>query len=242
MPSRRLFIAAALLLAFTGAASAQRPGPTPAEREALTRDAFASAYGKANIAELGRALRTDADPACLASKGLQASQLEARGRDLFIKWTNTLSERTNALYDPKVYGELFTASDELERLKQNADVKRYMAISAPARQAKIIDVMTENFARYVLINKIKLRFLSAAETGNPDLVSKDPTEAAEATADKFVASRKSPALKRYLDLSDQATAAMTASMDKEKIKTTAPHNLLAGIEADLAELCIGKRT
>ena len=109
MPSRRMIIATALLLAFTGAASAQRPGPAPAEREAFTRDAFASAYGKANIVELGRALRKDADPACLASKGLQASQLEERGRDLFIKWNNIFSERVNALYDPKVYADLFTA-------------------------------------------------------------------------------------------------------------------------------------
>jgi hypothetical protein len=60
--------------------------------------------------------------------------------------------------------------------------------------------------------------------------------------EKFVASRKSPALKRFLDLTDQANAAMNASMDKEKAKKTLPHNLLAGIEADLAELCIGKRT
>ena len=128
----------------------------------------------------------------------------------------------NALYDPKVYGELFTASDELERLKQNADVKRYMGLSAPARQAKMIDIMTENFARYMLINKIKLRFLSAVETGNPDLKSKDPTEATEAAVEKFVASRKSPALNRFLNLSDQADAAMDASMDKEKAKKNLP--------------------
>jgi len=242
MPSRRLIIAAAVLLALTSAASAQRPGPTPAEREAFTRDAFASAYGKANVAEFGRALRADADPACLSGKGLLAHQLEARGRDLFTKWSITFSERMTALYDPKVYGELFTASDELERLKQNADVKRYMAISAPARQAKMIDTMTENFARYMLINKIKLRFMSALETANPALLSKDPTEASEAAVEKFVASRKSPALNHFLNLSDQANAAMKESMDKEKAKKTLPHNLLAGIEVDLAELCIGKRS
>jgi hypothetical protein len=242
MPLPRILIAAAFLLALTGAASAQRPGPTPAEREAFTRGAFASAYGKANIAELGRALRTDADPACLASKGLQADQLEARGRDLFIKWTNTFSERMTALYDPKVYGELFTASDELERLKQNADVKRYMAISAPARQAKMIDIMTENFSRYMLINKIKLRFMSALETANPALLSKDPTEASEAEVEKFVASRKSPALNRFLNLSDQANAAMNESIDKEQAKKALPHNLLKGIEVDLADLCIGARS
>ena len=35
---------------------------------------------------------------------------------------------------------------------------------------------------------------------------------------------------------------MKELMDKEKAKKTLPHNLLAGIELDLAELCIGKRS
>ncbi len=242
MPSRRFLVAAALLLAFTGAASAQSSWPTAAEREALTRDAFASAYGKANVAELGRALRTDADPACLSSKGLRAEQLEERGRDLFVKWSNILSERTTTFYDPKRYAELFTASDELERLKQDAEVKRYLAISAPARQVKVIDVMTENFSRYMLINKIKLGFMPALETGDSDLVSKDPTGATDTAVEKFVAKSRSAALNRFLDLSDQSAAALQASLDKEAAKKTAPHNLLKGIEADLAELCIGKRS
>jgi hypothetical protein len=241
MPSRRAVLATAFLLAFAGAASAQGTTPTPAEREAFVHDAFASAYGQANIAELGRALRADADPACLSSKGLQASQLEDRGRDMFIKWSITLSERTAALYDAKVYDDLFTASSELERLRHDADVKRYMAISAPARQARMIDVVMENFSRYMLINRIKIRFMSAAETGNPELKSKDPTEATEDALEKFVAKSKSAALKRFLDLSDQATAAMNASIDKEQARKTMPHNFLKGIETDLAELCIGRR-
>lgn len=215
--------------------------PTPAERESFIREAFASTYGKANIAELGRALRRDADPACLAAKDLQASQLEARGGDLLIKWGIVFSKRIGALYDAKVYSELFTASSELERLKQNAEVKRYMAVSAPASQANMIDVLTENFSRYMLINRIKLRFMSAAETGNPELKSKDPTEATEKALEKFVTESKSAALERFLDLSDQAIAAMKASIDKEQAKKTMPHTFLNGIEADLAELCIGPR-
>jgi hypothetical protein len=130
----------------------------------------------------------------------------------------------------------------MERLKQNADVKRYLAISAPARQAKMIDIMTENFARYMLINRIKLSFLSAVETGNPDIKSKDPTQASEAALDKFVEGSKSKALKRFFALSDQAAAAMDASIDKEQAKKNVPSNFIKDIEADLAELCIGKRS
>jgi len=52
--------------------------PGPIEQPApLVREAFASPYGRVLITELGRALRADAAPACLKSKGIAADQLEA---------------------------------------------------------------------------------------------------------------------------------------------------------------------
>ena len=35
---------------------------------------------------------------------------------------------------------------------------------------------------------------------------------------------------------------MNESIDKEQAKKTLPHNLLKGIEVDLADLCIGARS
>src|SRR5262245_18821821 len=177
MPSRRLFLAAAFLLAFAPVASAQLQ--TTAERATLLRDAFASAYGKALTAELGKSLRKDADPACLKEKGLEAGQLEGRGRDLLIKWGTKFSEDIAGLSDTKVYAELFTASAEFDRLKQNADVKRYLAISAPARHAKVLETTLEDFERYVLTNRIKLTPVHPLATGNVELEAKNPTEATE---------------------------------------------------------------
>jgi hypothetical protein len=172
---------------------------------------------------------------------LQDSQLEQRGRDLMVKWGISLGEHTVALFDTKTYAERFPAANELKQLEQDADVKQYTAISAPAQQARLLDTIIENFSRYVLISRIKLTFASPLETGNAELLGKNPTGATEDALDEFVASRKSAALNRFLDLSDQATAALEASFDKKRAATASPHLFFAGVEADLAELCIGRR-
>jgi len=238
---RRPFLATVLSLAFGGVASAQGLLTTPAERVAHVREAFDSAYGKALTAELGKALRRDADPGCLQAKGLQDSQLEKLGRDLLLKWGIRFSEGAIAFFDTKAYAERFSGADEFKRLEQNADVKEYLAIAAPARQATLLDHIIENFRRYVLISRIKLTFAPPLETGNAELVAKNPTEAIEDALDKFVADRKSAALDLYLDLSDESTAALKASIDKGRVLTTSPHNLFEGVETDLADICIGRR-
>lgn len=236
MRLRKLFITAALLLA-PSLASAQAPLQTPAEREALIRDAYAAPYGKMLITKLGEGLRRDADPACLTDKGLKSDQLEARGRDLLITWSLRFMERMATFYDTKILAEKFPDSTELEKLKQNADVKKYLAITAPARQVKILDPIIENFSRYLLVYRVKLRFVSPLETGD---TSNDPTDAVEKAADKFIAGRKSKAIDRYLDLVEQAAPALTASIKKdEALAAGAPVKLFKGVEADLAELCIG---
>jgi hypothetical protein len=242
MPSRRSFFAIALLLALPSVAAAQRPEQLPAAQAALVRAAFASPYGQVMTAELGNALRKSADPACLSAKGLAVDTLEPRGRELAIKWGTHLMEVTTSLIDPKVYAERFPAAAELERLKQNPDVKKYLAIAEPMRQARMIDGIFEQFARYVLIARIKLAFASPLETGNQDILSKNPSDATEQALIKYVESKKSPALDRFLDLSDQAAAASRASIRTDMAASLGPSMLFKGLDADLAGLCIGLRS
>jgi hypothetical protein len=241
--TRKSFIVATFLLVFAPVVSAQEPGQTPAERAALVRDAFASPYGRALTAEFGRSLRKDADPDCLRAKSLQPDQLEGRGRDTLIRWGMKFEDGIASFFDAKAYAEKFPASAELGRLKQNADVKRYLATAAPARQAKLLDAIFEQFDRHVLISRIKLTAVSPLATGNEELLGKNPTDATEEALHKFVASRKSAALKRFLDLSDQAVAASTTTIRKDQILALGgAHQLFRGVETDLAELCIGRRS
>ena len=99
----------------------------------------------------------------------------------------------------------------------------------------------EQFDRHLLVKRIKLTAVSPLGTGNEALLNMNPTEAAEEKIDKFVAASKSPALKKYLKLSQQSLAASVAATKKEEARKAGPSAFFGGVEADLAELCIGPK-
>lgn len=231
----RRSIVIALLLTQAPFAWAQAPEKDKATR---VREAFASPYGKALTSELGKSLRATADPACLAEKGLNADQLEPRGRDLIIKWGTRMTEGTMAIIDEANSANAFAGTAELESLKRNADVKRYLAIEEPLRQAKILDVIFEHFDRYNVISRVKLGAVHPLGTGNQALLRLDPSDATEDAAEKFVGKNRSKALKRFLELSDQAAVAQSAAIKKIQTPPPLPYEFFKGVESDLAELCI----
>ncbi|RTE92899.1 hypothetical protein [Bradyrhizobium sp. LVM 105] len=231
--SRRSLVIALLLSA------ASPTWAQPEDRARLVREAFASPYGQALTAELGKALRASADPACLTEKGLAADQLELRGRDIIISWGTRMFESTGALIDRQNAANPFPGAAERERLERNADVRRFLAIEQPMRQAKILDLIFEHFDRYVLISRSKLGTVSPVATGNKELLDRNPTEATEDALEKFVAKSKSSALERFLRLSEQAALAQRAAISKTSVPPPLPHTYFRGIEKDLAELCIG---
>jgi hypothetical protein len=152
--------AIAIVLIFGSAAApalAQFPTSGPTEQPAtFVPAAFASPYGHALIAELGRALRADADPACLNSKGIAADQLEQRGEALLIRWGTRAMETARSYVDFEVYEKNFPASAELKELREQPQIKRYLDIEQPIRLAKVLDFIFEQFDRYVLLNGIKI--------------------------------------------------------------------------------------
>jgi hypothetical protein len=226
-------------------AHAQSPEEARAEIPALVRDAFDAPYGKALIAELGKSLRKDADPACLTAKGLAPDQLEPRGRDLIVKWGVRMREIYNSFVDREAYDEKLAASAgrgvsaELKRLRDDKDVKRFIELERPIRLANIADTIFEQFDRHLLVQRIKLKAVSPLGTGNEALLNMNPKEATEEKIEKFLAANKSPALKKYLELSQHSAAATVAAMRKEETAKAGPSRFFGGVEADLAELCIG---
>jgi len=219
--------------------AAQAQSPQPPEPATLVRDALASAYGKALIAELGKKLRVDADPACLSSKGLAANQLEARGLELMTKWGTRMMETADSFVDKKIHAEKFTGGDEMTKLQQDSNVKRYRSLAQPVRQGKSLDQIFEQFDHYVTLKRIKLASVSPAATGNAALSK--PADDAEEKLDRFVAANKSAAVKRYLALAEQDAAARKAAMPKDAPLQPVPVILYQGIEADLDALCISRR-
>jgi hypothetical protein len=248
MKLRRLLITGAVWLAgATMAAHGQSPEETRATLPATIREAFDSPYGKALVAELGKSLRENADASCLAAKGIAPDQLEQRGHDLVIKWALRTMETANSFIDPKVYHEKFTstagpgADDELARLRNDTDVKRSMELERPIQLAEIVDLFFEQFDRYVLVKQIKLTAISPLATGNNQLLEMNPTEAAEREHSQFAAANKSPVLKKYLELSQQSLVASTLATKMEDALKMGPDTFVGGMEADLAELCIGSK-
>jgi hypothetical protein len=69
----------------------------------------------------------------------------------------------------------------------------------------------------------------------------NPTEAAEEKAGKFLAANKSRALKRFTELSQQSLAASAAATKMEDLTKAGSDVFIGGVEADLAELCIGAK-
>lgn len=133
------------------------------------------------------------------------------------------------------------ASAELAKLQADRVVARYFDLAQPIRQARILDSIFEQFDRYVLIKRIKLAPINALASGNEALLNKNPSDATEEKLDKFVASNKSAALKRYLALAEQDAAARAASIRKDLSLQPVPAIFFQGVEADLAELCIASR-
>lgn len=254
MMHRRLHIcmaAAAMMVAGTvWPASAQLPlsGPlaSPTEKPtAVTREAFTSPYGRAVIAEFVNVLRAGADPACLQSKNLKPDQLAQRGDAFLTTWSVKAMEVLASFINISIYETKLAqsaglgAAAEFKRLEANPDVKRYIAIERPRRLALLVDYVMEQFDRYVLINRIKLGAVSPLATANEALMRANPTEKVEAELEQFLAANKSPQVRRYFELTEQAAAALAASLNTDQVRNNfSPTALFRGAEKDLAALCV----
>lgn len=238
--------ATVMFLAATGSACAQGPLTNPAENPGkLVREAFASPYGRAMAAEFNAVVRASADAACLQSKNLSPEQLAQRGEALIVARSVKAAEAYASFINISIYDTKLAqsagigAAAEFARLEKNPDVRRYVAIEQPRRQALLLDYLFENLSRYVLIHRIKLGPVSPLATGNEALIRANPTDAVEAALEQFLQTSKSAQLSRYLDLSEQMVTALRASFDTEAVRNSfSPAALFSGIEKDLAALCV----
>jgi hypothetical protein len=239
---------AAILMAAAAAspALAQVPLASATEKPAeLTREAFASPYGRAMVAEFNTVLRASADPACLTSKNIKADELAKRGEALIVKWSVHAMEALASFINLFIYETTLAksagvgASAEVKRLEANPDVKRYRAIERPRRLALVLDYAFEQFSRYVLIHRVKLGQVSPLATGNETLMRANPTERVEAGLEQFLKVNTSPQVRRYVELNDQVAAALAASLNTEHTRNNfSPAALFGGVEKDLAALCV----
>ena len=178
---------------------------------------------------------------CAVSPALQVSvrlgrfNLEMNG----VQMVKVLNEN----FDRAAYQEALSAASEpdaaaeMERLNDDPAVKKFIELYRPARLVKVLDSLTEQFDRYVLIGRFNLASVSAVARGDP---TDDPTDSAEAAAQKYLEEHPSEQVERFLDLQDAVQAAMPKGYKTAAMKT-GPMAYFAGADRDLAELCVGKR-
>lgn len=246
---RRIISVAILVLLFQAcSARAQAPILYPIEPPGpFVREALAHPYGRAVLAEFAKTVARSADAACLRSKSLDAAKLADLGRDIFQRYGTRSMETVIGNFDVRKYEAGVArlagpgAASELIRLRDDAEVKRLLVLERPARLAKVLDFVVENFERYVLITRINLRSFSGISTGNDELLRMNPTEESQEAIEKFAAASTSPQVKRFVELSETTAPAVIDAFNQEIALQWGPHTYYRGVETDLAELCITKR-
>jgi hypothetical protein len=227
--------------------AAQPPSPLLDERPGpFVRDAFASAYGQAQIDELASALQAGADPACLQSKELTAEGLRTRGGELLVKWGTRTMEIAPTFIDAEEWAKQFAAiagadaARELAQLRKHPEVARFLAVERPLRLARVVDFIVKPFNDYVEFKRLNLRSISPYSTRNAGMMRLMEKLEAE-RLEEIAARTTSRELRRYRRLSRKAgqAATVTGAADFARLMLFGPSKFYRGVEADLAELCIG---
>jgi hypothetical protein len=215
----------------------------PAE---LVKAAFAAEYGQALVEQLGAVLTQSSDKACLASKGIDAAKMTARGREIYLRYGAQMLEMVQSFIKIEVLESKFAelagpgAKAEMLRLQNDPDVKEFLAIARPAQLAHVAETISENLARFALIKRMRLLGpVNEFEVPNKELEDKNPTKGSDADAQRFMEKTKSAQLDRYLDLVVLFDAAKKEAFDRDLVlRNGGPVELFAGVDVDLADLCI----
>jgi len=216
------------------------------EPEVLFRDALAMPYGEVLLKTFAESVRRNGDPACLQAKAIDDAAAIAQGRAILQRYGVRMMQILDESIDAAAYAKELTAAagadaeTELKRLWEDPEVKQLIAIGRPARLARVLDMVLEQFDRHLLIERVKFDTISPEGRGLPPL-PENPIESAEEAEQEFYDKTDAPQLKRYLELIEAVTIATNKAINLEKAQQFSPRLVFGGVERELAELCIGAR-
>jgi hypothetical protein len=214
--------------------------------------ALAQPYGRAFVAEFAQVLAESVDPECRAARGITPEQVAERGRALAVQrgiylWDRMMGTIDRAAYRSYLRARIGTEGvAEFERLRDEPQVRAYLAAEEPARHALIVVYIFETMERHNTLRRIKLvRGISPYTTSDRSLMDADPTEQVEATLERMVASDTSGVLLRYQEMAAAARKPLNDAVDNDVFMTLGLGHLLAGpdnnadgFRDDLAALCV----
>lgn len=244
----------ALMIGLVAASSAcAKGGPLglwPQAPDAVMRETLETAYAGALLKTFAANVRKDGDTACLQAKALDEAALVTRGRALLEMYGVRFLKIQDENFDDAVAQSAFAAlagpnaRAELNRLPQHPEVKQLEALNRPIPFAKLLETPFEQFDRYVLMGRIKLDPVSPAARGeaNSAAARANPERAAGAAVMQFInKNSSSKTINRFLDLMEADLAATNIGVKKEALAKLGPMQYFAGLDKDLAELCVGRR-
>jgi hypothetical protein len=240
------FLVAALAAAFIPEAVADYP-PELAERSpaVLAREAFATPYGNALVAEFGRILRASADPDCLYIRNINPDSLDAHARAILVRNGTRMLQIVDRLVDGDRMLAVFAAragehaKAEFVPLRGDPDVRYYIALNDRAKLARVADHITETVDRHLMLAGVRLaKRISPLASGDEALLKQNPMEKAVEEVGRLIKGSSSPQLRRWLELQDAIAAAFKVSFDQAQMVKLGPRQLTPGAVADLAKACV----
>jgi hypothetical protein len=225
-------------------------GLWPQAPDAVMRETLETAYAEALLKTFAANVRKDGDAACLQAKALDEAALVTRGRALLQTHGVRFLKIQDENFDDAVAQSAFAAlagpnaRAELNRLLQHPDVKKLEALNRPIPIAKLLETLFEQFDRYILLGRLKLDPVSPIARGETSSAATraNPEPAAGAAVMQFIKkNQSSKAIDRFLDLMEANLAATNRGVKREAMAKFGPMQYFAGLDKDLAELCVAKR-
>jgi hypothetical protein len=214
----------------------------------LATRAFDAPYGSKLTANFAQILQKSADAACLKERHLDRNRVEHEARAILVRRGAQLLHTLDRLIDTQRFEAALRihggadAKAELQRLRTEPEVRELLARFEPARFARVADHVVEIVDRYALLNRFRLtERVSPLASGNAALLEANPEEAALEDVGRFAVSSTSSALRRWLELDETMVKAREASQRMDEALRLGPSQLMAGLDEDLAALCIERR-
>jgi hypothetical protein len=245
---RRLrIVVAAMAVLWAANGHAEAPQFIKVAGPVTAREAFQDVYGQLIVDEMHKALLKGSQPSCLNERGIaRADLLRDRGEDLLVRFGQGINDRMMDAVNADAADQEFVsragpnALNELRNLMKDPVVAELLKLSRIGDRDRMVDRTTEMFDRYVLLHRIKIDRISPLVTGSSFLMEKNRSSAADEKSDEFVAKNSTPAVKRYVQLVEAASAALEAGVDRDKLLRMGPTQLMQGLDTALGALCIGE--
>ncbi len=215
-----------------------------ANQDKRVEEAFSSGYGRLLLNELAATARNGVDAACDKAKGVTTADFDGRIRAIAVRHGVQLIKAYVSAVDQTAFKATFAtrmgggAINEVTRLRNDPDVRTFLELGAPIQHAAVVNTVLEMVERYALVLKIKLGRFHPFSTGKDKLITADPTEATLDKLDGFIASRKSAALNRYIEMMAAMQETLNQSIDAKRFLAMRIVDLMPGLDTDLAGICV----